>query len=62
MPIAVVTALASALVLGVSSIADQRSTKRVQSRRALSPRTLADLVRQPLWLTAIGANNAGFAL
>jgi hypothetical protein len=61
-PIAVLTALAAALVLGISSVADQRSTKRVKSRRALSPRILADLVRQPLWLTAIGANLVGFAL
>lgn len=61
-PIAVVTALASALVLGISSIADQRSTKRVESRRALSPRIVVDLVRQPLWLAAIGANIVGFAL
>jgi len=61
-PIAVATAIASALVLGISSIADQRSTKRVESRRALSPRIIVDLVRQPLWLTAVGANVAGFAL
>jgi hypothetical protein len=61
-PVAVVTAVASALVLGISSIADQRSTKRVQTRRALSPRIVVDLVRQPLWLIAIGANIAGFAL
>jgi hypothetical protein len=61
-PIAVVTAIASALVLGISSIADQRSTKRVENRRALSPRIIVDLVRQPLWLTAVGANIVGFAL
>jgi hypothetical protein len=61
-PVAVVTAVASALVLGISSIADQRSTKQVQTRRALSPRIIADLVHQPLWLIAIGANIAGFAL
>jgi hypothetical protein len=61
-PIAVVAALASALVLGISAVADQRSTKRVESRRALSPRILVDLVRQPLWLAAIGANLVGFAL
>jgi hypothetical protein len=60
--IAVVAAVASALMLGISSVADQRSTKLVQSRRALSPRILLDLVRQPLWLTALGANLAGFAL
>jgi hypothetical protein len=44
------------MMLGISSLADQRSTKRVESRRALSPRILADLVRQPLWVTALGAN------
>ena len=59
---AVVTALASALVLGVSAVADQRSTKRVQTRRALSPRIIVNLVRQPLWLIAVGANLVGFAL
>jgi len=61
-PIAVATALAAALVLGISSVADQRSTKRVKTERALSPAILADLVRQPLWLIAIAANVAGFAL
>jgi hypothetical protein len=59
---AVVTALASALVLGISAVADQRSTKQVQTRRALSPRIIVDLVRQPLWLIAVGANLVGFAL
>jgi hypothetical protein len=62
-PVAAVgAAVASALVLGISAVADQRSTKRVQTRRPLSPRILADLVRQPLWLTAVGANIVGFAL
>ena len=61
-PTAVVTAVASALVLGVSSVADQRSTKRVKTERALSPRIIEDLIRQPLWLIAIGANIVGFAL
>ena len=60
--IAVVAAVASALMLGISSVADQRSTKRVESRRTLSPRILLDLVRQPLWVTALGANLVGFAL
>jgi hypothetical protein len=59
---AVVAAVASALMLGISSVADQRSTKLVESRRALSPRILLDLVRQPLWVTALGANLVGFAL
>jgi uncharacterized membrane protein len=61
-PIAVVTALAAALVLGISAVADQRSTKRVKTRQPLSPLILADLARQPLWLIAIGANIVGFAL
>jgi hypothetical protein len=60
--IAVVAALGSALLLGISSVADQRSTKRVERRRVLSPRIFVDLVRQPLWLTALAANIAGFAL
>jgi hypothetical protein len=59
---AVVTALASALVLGISSVADQRSTKQVKTRRALSPRIVVDLFRQPLWLIAVVANVVGFAL
>jgi hypothetical protein len=57
-----VTAVAAALALGISSVADQRSTKRVESRRTLSPRILLDLGRQPLWLTAIAMNLVGFAL
>ena len=61
-PIAVVTALAAALTLGISAVADQRSTKRVQTRKALSPKILEDLVHQPLWLIAVGANVVGFAL
>jgi hypothetical protein len=61
-PIAVATALLAALVLGISSVADQRSTKRVQMARSGSPRILQELVRQPLWLIAIGANVVGFAL
>jgi hypothetical protein len=60
--VAVVSALVSALLLGLASVADQRSTKQVQSRRALSPRIFVDLARRPLWLIAIAANIAGFAL
>ena len=61
-PIAMAAAVTSALFLGVAAVADQRSTKRVETRGALSPRILLDLVRQPLWLAAIGANIVGFAL
>jgi hypothetical protein len=61
-PIAVVTALGAAATFGISSVADHRSTKRVQTREALSPWIVADLVRQPLWLIAVFANVVGFAL
>jgi drug/metabolite transporter (DMT)-like permease len=56
------TAIVSALFLGIAAVADQRSTKRVETRGALSPRIFLDLVRQPLWLAAVGANIVGFAL
>jgi len=61
-PVAGVAAVSAALVFGISAVADQRSTKKVKSERALSPTILLDLVRQPLWLIAIAANVAGFAL
>lgn len=60
--IAVVTAVVSALFLGIASVADQLSTKRVKTRKALSPRIFLDLFRQPLWLLAVVANIIGFAL
>jgi drug/metabolite transporter (DMT)-like permease len=60
--IAVVAAVAAALVFGIASVADQRSTKRVKSRRALSPKIFLDLVRQPLWLASIAGTVFGFAL
>jgi drug/metabolite transporter (DMT)-like permease len=59
---ATVTAVAAALVFGIASVADQRSTKRVQRRKALSPRIFLDLVRQPLWLASIGGTVLGFVL
>jgi drug/metabolite transporter (DMT)-like permease len=59
---AIVLGLAAAFVLGIASVADQRSTKRVQRRRALNPRIFADLIRQPLWLASIGGTVIGFAL
>jgi hypothetical protein len=59
-PIAVASALVAALFLGISSVAEH-STKRVKTRRALSPAILLDLVRKPLWLIAIATNIAGFA-
>jgi drug/metabolite transporter (DMT)-like permease len=61
-PAAILFALTAALVLGIASVADQRSTKRVRQRRALSPTIFADLVRQPLWLASIAGTLTGFAL
>ena len=61
-PVAIVTAIAAAGVLGLSAAIDQRSTKKVKTREPLSPRLILDLVRQPLWLIAIGANVVGFIL
>jgi drug/metabolite transporter (DMT)-like permease len=60
--IAVIAAIAAALVFGVASVADQRSTKRVQRRGPLSPRIFVDLARQPLWLASIVGTVVGFAL
>ena len=62
MAIAVAAALGAALVFGVSSVAEQRGTKRVEARRALSPRILLDLVRQPLWVASILGTLMGFTL
>jgi hypothetical protein len=59
--IAVLAALAGSLVFGVSSVAEQRGTQRVERRPPLSPKLLLDLIRQPLWLAAIGATVVGFA-
>jgi hypothetical protein len=60
--IAVSAGLGAALVFGAASVAEQRSTKRVKTRRALSPRILLDLARQPLWVIAISGTLVGFAL
>jgi drug/metabolite transporter (DMT)-like permease len=59
---AVILALLAALVFGISSVAEQRGTGHVEKRGALSPRLLLDLVRDPLWVTAIGATVLGFVL
>jgi drug/metabolite transporter (DMT)-like permease len=60
--LSIVLALLAALVFGISSVAEQRGTGHVQERKALSPRLLLDLVRDPLWVTAIGATVLGFVL
>jgi drug/metabolite transporter (DMT)-like permease len=60
--IAIVTAVAAALLFGIASVADQRSTKRVTRRGPLSPKIFLDLARQPLWLASIVGTLSGFAL
>jgi len=58
----VVLAVLAALVFGIASVADQRSTKKVQRRAALSPRIFLDLMRQPLWLASICGTLMAFGL
>ena len=58
----VAAAVGAALVFGVTSVAEQRSTKRVKEERTGSPLILLDLVRQPLWDIAIVGTIIGFAL
>ncbi len=60
--IAVAVALVAAFFFGLSSVMEQRATKQVPQRGALSPRLLVDLARRRLWLVAIGVNIAGNVL
>jgi drug/metabolite transporter (DMT)-like permease len=60
--IAACLGLAAAALFGGASVLEERSTKQVPERAALSPRLLADLVRRPLFLAAIGVNVAGCGL
>ena len=60
--IAVLAALAGSLVFGVSSVAEQRGTQRVERRPPPRPGLLLELIRQPLWLTGVGATLIGFTL
>ena len=59
---AVCLGLAAAAAFGVASVLEERSTKQVPERAALSPRLLVDLVRRPSFLVAIGVNVAGCGL
>ena len=54
--------LVAATAFGAASVLEERSTKQVPQRAALSPRLLADLVRRPLFVAAIGVNVAGAGL
>ena len=60
--IAVVLTLVAAFFFGLSSVMEQRSTKQVPQRGALSPRLLVDLARRALWVAAIGVNIVGSVL
>ena len=60
--IVVVLTLVAGFFFGLSSVMEQRSTKQVPPRGALSPRLLVDLARRALWLTAIGVNIVGSVL
>jgi drug/metabolite transporter (DMT)-like permease len=62
MVIAVCLGLLAAAGFGAASVLEQRSTKQVPQRAALSPRLLADLVRRPLFVAAIAVNVAGAGL
>jgi drug/metabolite transporter (DMT)-like permease len=54
--------LLAAAAFGAASVLEERSTRQVPQRAALSPRLLADLVRRPLFVAAIGVNVAGAGL
>jgi drug/metabolite transporter (DMT)-like permease len=60
--IAVFVGLVAATLFGAASVLEERSSKQVPQRAALSPRLLVDLVRRPLFLASIGVNVAGCAL
>lgn len=60
--IAVVAALGGAIAFAASSVIEQHVTHEVTERRALDPRLLLDLVREPAWVGSIGLNIAGLAL
>ena len=55
-------AVAGAASFGLASAAQERATKAVPDERALHPRLLLRLARQPLWLAGTLALGAGLAL
>ncbi len=59
---AVTLAVAAAVADGASSVFEQRSTKQVPQRRALSPMLLVDLFRRRMWLAAVSLNVVGLVL
>ena len=59
---AVSLGLLAAAAFGSASVLEERSTKQVPERAALSPRLLVDLLRRPLFLASIVVNVAGAGL
>jgi len=55
-------AVAGAASFGLASATQERATKAVPDERALHPRLLVRLVRQPLWLAGTVALGAGLTL
>jgi drug/metabolite transporter (DMT)-like permease len=60
--VTVCSGLLAAAAFGGASVLEERSTKQVPERAALSPRLLADLVRRPLFVASIAVNVAGAGL
>jgi drug/metabolite transporter (DMT)-like permease len=60
--ITVFLALVAAVVFSLSSVLEQRSTHQVPERGALSPRLMVDLLRRPVFLTALAVNTFGSLL
>ena len=59
---AVLVTLAAAVLFGLSTVLEQRSTKQVPVRGALSPRLLLDLAKRRMWLVALGIQITGNVL
>jgi drug/metabolite transporter (DMT)-like permease len=57
--VAILVTLAAAVLFAVSSVLEQRSTKKVPGHGAVSPRLLRDLARRPAWMVAISVQVAG---
>lgn len=55
-------ALAAAILFGLSSVLEQRNTKQVPQRGALSPRLVLDLLKRPVFIAALAVNAVGSVL
>lgn len=58
---AVCAAVAASVLFGAASVLEQRNTKKVRTRGALSPRLMLDLLRRPAFVGALGLNAVGGA-